>query len=354
MQKQLSIVEKAIEETINSIAIKLEDLLGTGKQNIAKMDYCASCQYLKCIELLNDMGFSTNVISIEGVRDGDGVAKYIFDKKELLTDNIINIVLDPIEGTHSGSLGGSRCLSAIAVKISNQAFRKIDDNLSCFYLASNHEQEFVNYIKIDNFFEEKKFIDILKQKKVGTLRRNESAELWKMYINEKKSVELGEDTFYLQSMLVDNIYFAGDSSLFLPFEVDYFMGRTGATESIIEAYLWLYWKGILVSGKKMKQYPLGELQYIKDRLLWANGNNTFKIADFFMDEEICNMLSYGWTEQEIRRVLGKTNWSHMYDLVYIASFTGTRDKVLKSHSNVNLEPIIRIEGDIYIDIWKKR
>lgn len=322
-----------------------------GKTSGKEIDYIATRKFDKLLGLFPEIC----VLGIEGERDGIFFSE--LQKSVVCGQNATQIAIDPVDGTKTCAMGGSRALSALAIKDSQcRKYKKVIDQLSCFYVACNTDKTFLDILyDIGNVQQ-----DIRNRIKalscISTLRRKESEDLWKYLRGEPcGQVQLGENTYYMQSRIVDNLFQAGDTSIPLFLESDYFIGRTGSSEAIIEARLWKYWKGLFVSGKKIKEYSGGIVEYLQCRINAALEPEKFNIYELFEVDEVERMRELGWEDAEILGILSPEDFAPDYDVIIIGSITGTKDRMLTQHSMYNLPPARWNETNnkFIIPIWMK-
>ena len=203
--------------------------IGTGIGNIRKIDEHATKRFDDIQNIFNNENI--NVLSIEGERDGIFISELQKLKSKQKID--VQIAVDPLDGTKTFSLGGSRSFSVLAVDTKvEKIYKKIPDQLSCFCVSSNHDEEFLQNIDLIKNNRNLLRKSLKKQETISTLRRQESEELWcyLLGVDNITGIE-GETNFYMPSMLVNNIYMAGDSSIPLFLESDNFIGRVGDRKS---------------------------------------------------------------------------------------------------------------------------
>ena len=304
--------------------------IGSGEKD--EIDFKATKRYDDLLSVYPNI----KILGIEGKRDGIFFSK--LQKKQSKKDYNAQIVCDPVDGTTACSLGGSRGLSVLAIDSRLQRiYKAVPDSLSCFYVASNVDKKILEMLEDIGNDRPRICNYISKLKSVSTIRRSESQELWRYLLQNRHKIEYGENSFYMQNMLEGNVFFAGDSSVPLFLESDNFVGRTGATEARIEARLWKYWRGFLVSGQTIKKYKGGFIEYLRRRILASKQPENFTLEEFFEKDEIIELNNYGWYKTEILSLMYSEDYAPNYDLILIASITGTKDKVLKKHSLLNLE-----------------
>ena len=351
-----------IIDIFKDIVVKIYPLIGKGRDKEKEIDEIATREFGKIIEILHSRNKEIQVLSVEGERDGIRNTKLQFCNNKQKTGYIV--CLDPIEGTLTGSLNGSRCISVISIaKNCNKGIYKLlPDSLSCFSSASNVDEKFLYNLSCDENKKigKKDYKDIFINGNISTLRRKETEQLWcnilemeEKEFEKKYKMELGENTFFMQNSLYKNVFWCGDSSMFLPFESDHFFGRTGIAEARIESRLWKYWKGLIVSSNKMKEYPTGRINYLIDRLDFINNKTKYRIEDFFTDEELECMYNNDWKNDEIIDYLVKDNFSPKFDLIMIFSITGTKDKKFSHHSKNNMKPLIynKNNNEYKVELW---
>ena len=123
-----------IIDIFSNIVVKIYPLLGQGEQVSKKIDMIATEEYGKIIEWIEkEKHGKVEILSVEGERDGISIQNYNNENNS----NFI-VSLDPIEGTLTGSLNGSRCMSVIAIHKNEESrkYKKLPDSLSCFSAAS--------------------------------------------------------------------------------------------------------------------------------------------------------------------------------------------------------------------------
>lgn len=354
-----------IIDIFSNVVVKIYPLLGQGEQVAKKIDMIATEEYGKIIEWIEKKKHGkVEILSVEGERDGISNTKIQNYNNDNNSDFIVS--LDPIEGTLTGSLNGSRCMSVIAIykNKDRRKYKKLPDSLSCFSAASKYDKNFLNNLccEEDRKIGLKLYKNRFSTGNISTLRRKETQELWNniLEINSdeftgKYKIELGEDTFYMQNMLHENIFLCGDSSIFLPFESDYFFGRTGVAEARIESQLWNYWRGLLVSSKKMSKYPSGRLNYLIDRLEFVKNREKYQVSDFFEPDELQFMKNNNWELDEIVNYIEKDMFSPQYDVIMIFSITGTKDRKFLHHSKENMKPLVynSSNNEYTTELWIK-
>lgn len=292
-------------------------------------------------------------LSFEGERDGVKVSRFqeIDHQKR---DSKYLISLDPVDGTNACAAGISRGITAIGLfeQREGEAYKSVPDCLSCFCIASNKED-----IVYETLSDIKNGTDRLKRSIndsdiISSIHRDESELFWSKLGYEFCNAKQGENELFLPSLLVDNLFLAGDTSIPLFMESDYFVGRVGASESILESQLWKNWNGVLVSSRAMKAYPTGAFDYIKDRLHAAISGDKGKINTFFLDEEIIQLYNMGWNDSNIISFNTKEDYAPDFDLILIGSITGLLDKQLGFRSGV-LQPSFFDGEKLYIEFWMK-
>lgn len=300
-----------------------------GKLDCQLIDTIATQKYNRLYDVFGIDNI--NFLAIEGERDGvidDKIYKSktcFFNKK-----NRVICSIDPIDGTKTAAYGGSRAVTVLAVALNdNIQYKAIPDRLSCFCVASNKSLDFLKFIT------DLQSVD-LHDKNISTVRRAESDILWSCLLgsNYINGIE-GENTFYMPNKYVGNLFLAGDTSITLFLESDYFIGRVGAAEARIESRLWKHWSGFLVSGNKMKKYRGGMLRYLEDRIDSLKNSDKYNLQQFFEEDEIQQLKQNDWSKNEVLQLLSDS-FSPNYDYIVIGSITGTYDKKLPIHSKKNL------------------
>lgn len=302
-----------------------------GKKQSDELDLIATRKYDDLLTIFPKI----NVIGIEGERDGIYVSE--LQKIKNSNDCEVQLAIDPIDGTKTCGLGGSRAVSVLAVDSRvTKVYKKIPDTLSFFSVASNIDREFTNVIY--EFAQDKQFVrqKIRSVNNISSLRRDESEQLWDYISGELQTYHVGETTCYLPNRLGNNIFEAGDSSVTLFLESEHFIGRSGASEAILEARLWKYWKGLLVSGRRLKRDPEGAISHLCRRINAAVNQECIELCDFFEEAEIEELEKNGWKKSEILGLLDPNQVAPDFNLIIIASISGTIDCVLKTHSRFNL------------------
>ena len=109
-----------------------------------------------------------------------------------------------------------------------------------------------------------------------------------------------------------------------------------------------------MSGKKMKSYKYGSIEYLKRRILGTYNTKSYDVKEFFELDELEQLYNCGWKNDDILKLYSKDEFSPDYDLVVIGSITGTLDSKLSSHSRVNLERLYYGQNNILrIQSWIK-
>ncbi len=349
-------------DVIEKIVIKSYPFLSLGKPISLIMDQFATKEYDRLLQAALNIGYSIQVLSVEGERDGVFCSEMQTFEESSKKPNLI-IVVDPIDGTLTGSRGGARCLSVIGISENKKgkSFKKLPDCLSCFSVGSQENNKFLehlcvngNKIGLNNF--EKDFMTL----NISTLHRAETKELFSNLLGlsveefEKKyRFSIGERTLYRPNLAYKMIIFVGDTSVSLPLETKNFIGRTGIAEARLESSMWKYWRGLIVSGSKMKRYEGGPIKYLIDRMNCANNQKDIDITSLFEESEMKAMLNYGWKLGEIASFLEKDEFTPEFKLICIASISGTRDRYLKSMQLGNLKPCMFIpeKNSILYETW---
>lgn len=323
-----------------------------GKGNSYIIDQIATKQF----DLLSEILSSDNIkiLSFEGERDGVKTSK--FQEMKYKNGNAEYLVsLDPVDGTGACAFGVSRGISALGIfeQRGEKRYKTIPDCLSCFCIASNKRD-----IVKDTLSDIKNKTGKLKNSIHGndiisSIHRDESELFWDELGFKLCRAKEGEKKLFLPNLLVDNLFLAGDTSISLFLESDYFIGRIGASESILESQLWKKWKGVLVSSKRMKEYPGSMFAYIKDRLDAAISGDESKIGVFFSDEEIMQLYNMGWSDSEIINFNIKEDYAPDFDLILIGSITGTMDDQLSFCPKDFLKSAIFDGENLYIQFWIK-
>ena len=313
-------------------------LLGSGEEKAPEMDRLASRRFDALAEVALRNGYPLSVVAFEGERDGINASVLQDMDNSPIPEGRLVVAVDPIDGTLAGARGASRCLSVLAAGTTNRVIKRVPDGLSCFYVASRDDPYFLTHLHSDGFrIGRWREIGASRGGVIGTLRRNESDELWRNILGSDcflgKS-EIGDRDYYLPNLLTDKIFFAGDGSLSLFYETDAFIGRTGAAEAVIESRLWSHWRGLLVSGNMIKRYSGGQIRYYHDRIAAAHDGGI--ASRFFLTSEIDELYRNGWTEIEILSPLAPNDFSPPFRHFVLGSLTGTRDSVLSRHSKNNL------------------
>lgn len=331
-------IESFLVETISNIAFRVYPLIGRGQEVKSEIDYIATECWSNAIKKLSMVtGYDVQAISVEGERDGIKTGR--LQKDFEISNRALPIALDPIDGTTAGATGSSRCITAIGLSLTpNAAYKIIPDNISCFYMASNSDCDFVEEF---NLTLPK---SVSSDDKLATIHRKDTSILFEQALGGKKLYTLaiqdgyqGESGYYLPSYMMKDVFIAGDTSIPLFFECEHFMGRTGASEARLESRLWKYWKGFLVSSSIMKKDPIN---YINNRLnLIKSPPKKWDASSFFEDHELEKLYKYGWTDEEILAHYSADSFSPDFDLILIGSLTGTKDSRLPEHSMFNLEKI---------------
>lgn len=323
-------------ETVQNIAAKVQPLIGGGIDVQKSIDNIAGKEIYQMLRRCNEKNCEIETLSIEGERDGVEVSFLYENTKK---SEKYYLLSDPIEGTLSASRGGSRCVSVLALGKKEREYLKIPDELSCFYSASNTDEKFVELIWKIIEGEEIVSLEQYREDIIGTLRRQESEEFWKrIFFEGRLELIQGEKSFYYPNAICENVFFAGDSSILLFFECEHFCGRTGVAEARIEAQLWKYWKGLIVSGKRIKEYMGGMLGYLRDYMRSIREKN-FCMENFFEAREVRALKQLGWTSEKVMSIFGPQQFSPTLEIAIIGSLTGTYDSVFSEHSNNNLSPI---------------
>lgn len=305
--------KKNIENELISIVLDVSKAvypyLGSG--NVEIMDLIATEKYSKFFD--DWTNGNINVLAIEGERDG--IINTRIKKRQKLYSYVKPqklLAIDPIDGTTTAALGGSRAVTIIALSSNpknNYGYKILPDSLSCFYAASNVSESF-----LENVTNLKK--GGIVEANVSTLRRAESHELWSYLLdNTQLPGEEGEKTCYMPNMIYRNVFFAGDTSVTLFLESQHFLGRTGATEARIESRLWKYWSGFLVSGNKIKKYRGGALKYYHDRIHAVKHGSYHMVKQFFEENELLKLYNLGWTNEEIMQIQQREKFSPPYDIM---------------------------------------
>lgn len=340
------ISKEEIIDFVCRIVIEAKKYIGIGEEYARVAD----CEVTKLFDKLTNIIQIQEVLSIEGERDGisGGLLQNVYIKNRNRKEGY-SVSVDPIDGTTACVRGGSRSNCALSVwKKTRQKYKKVPDSLSCFCAASNVDANFLKNICIEN-----QHIGIFEKNKnykpyiIATLHRSESEEVWKniLKINILQGIQ-GEKNFYLPNMLYENIFFAGDSSLTLPIESDCFLGRVGVAEARIEGALWKYWRGVLVSGRRMKKYSEGQMKYLIRRIGLAQSGKG-NIDEFFEEDELRQLEMWGWKKEEIGGFLEKEIFIPEIKILIIATITGTKDRVLNTHSKYNLSGIEEVGKNRY-------
>ncbi len=359
--KMQSLIECVIDVIDESI-VKIYPFLGLGKPIALLMDELVTKEYDRLLQQALCSGYNVQVLSAEGERDG-----ILCSEIQTFEDNAdrpsLIIAVDPIDGTLTGSRGGSRCLSVVGMSKNKKekSYKKLPDRLSCFYAGSQDDGKFLEHLCTDgdkiglkNF--EKDFLEL----NISTLHRAETKELFAsllgLSIDEFETryrFSIGERTFYRPNMAFRKIFYAGDTSISLPLETRNFIGRTGIAEARLEAGMWKYWKGLIVSGSKMKRYEGGQIKYLVDRIKCAHSGKETDILNLFEEAEIAEMLNYGWNLGDIAGFLEKDEFTPDFDFTCIASITGTQDRNLKYEPQASLKPCTFIpeENSIFYEMW---
>lgn len=342
---------KEIEYNFEKIINELYPKLGKGEENKGIIDEIATKLYIDLFYKINKNIMPIEILGIEGKRDGVNIPHiHIPDFR-----TPYKLMIDPIEGTLTGAKGGSRCLSVIGLYYGNKDIKKLPDDIDIFAVGSNISSDlgkiFFNTADISE-----KWIQEVKEKgyTIASLNRSETEELLKNFfkVSYKEDDFIGEDTMYFPNRRVENFFLVGDTTIFCPFETEYYWGRTGSVEGRIESSLWKYWQGVLISSKKMKNYVKGQSSYIQDRIKWANSQSQFCIEDFFEEEQIIQLKEIGWNEEEIKHLLYKQDFHPRLLYLWICSLTGTKDRKFEIHSKINLEPIQYFNKKKFFEILK--
>lgn len=323
-----------------------------GKGNSYIIDQIATKQFDLLSEILNSDNIK--VLSLEGERDGVKASK--FQEMKYKNGNAEYLIsLDPVDGTGACASGVSRGITALGIfeQRGGKRYKTVPDCLSCFCIASNQRD-----ILKDTLSDIKNKTGELKNSIhdvaiISSLHRDESELFWREMGFELCCAKEGETNLFLPNLLIDNLFLAGDTSISLFLESDYFIGRIGASESILESQLWEKWKGVLVSSKTMKEYPGSMFAYIKDRLDAAISEDKRKIGMFFSDEEIMQLYNMGWSDSEIINFNMKENYAPDFDLILIGSITGTMDDQLSFCPKDFLKPAFFDGKNLYIQFWIK-
>lgn len=339
--------EEIIVQHLHKISNKIYPFLGLGAAVKEIIDLIATNQFG---ELINDFPNSISdisILSVEGRRDGISGTEIQNEKYEKENSKIF-LALDPIDGTLSCSRGGTRGVSVIGLAENNEnkKYKIIPDEFSCLSIGSNIEKDFLEHLNIYNMRIGKDcFKNDFENKKISFINREDTFELlfemlrmdYKNFI-ETYNIEIGDNSGYTRNLCIQDNIFVGDSTITLPLESDYFIGRVGISEARLESFLWKYWKGLLVSSKRMKKYPGGTKKYIIDRICSIN-NLDININDFFENEEIELLHKYGWTDYEIRNFLNTDNFTPDYKFILISSLVGTLDGQLSFKPHNWLAPL---------------
>lgn len=343
------IIKQEIESTFNNLIPSIYPYIGKGEMNKEKIDEIATNLYIELYYKLEQASISVDMLGIEGKRDGVYVP-------ELRTkDSDLKLIIDPIEGTLTGARGGSRCLSVVGLYYDNNKLKALPDDIDFFYIGSHISPDLG-----DDFFSNMSVSSNWRKNckknnfSISSLHRSETLEILNTFfqVPYKLPKFWGEETTYYPMGIIDNFLLVGDSTIFCPFETDYYFGRSGSIEGRIESGLWKYWKAILVSSEKMKKYSKGKIQYIKDRIMWAKGDPRFNINDFFTKIQISNLKKMNWNENEIKKILNKEDIISQLVTLWICSITGTKDNNLNIHSKFNLKPISYTKNLINFEILK--
>lgn len=333
-------IANVVVDIMSNIVKDIVPLYGKGEGAEKQLDRLATDRFDALVPFFEEKKIKYCVLAAEGERDG--VPPSLLQKH---SDNTAKyyISLDPLEGTTSAARGGSRCLLAFAGGFSNELYKPLPDQLSCFTLASNEvpiETRDVESLKsVKSFFlRNKSFMQF------SSLRRRETEGLLEKLGLSNPTIVNGESSFYMPSALANEVYLAGDCSLPLFLETDGYIGRSGIAEARIESRLWKFWAGVIVSGKIMKNYPSGMMGYLGDRLKAASNGEASKARYFFTPQEMTDMHCCGWSDEEIISVLTPKSFSPDYTTIIIGSLSGTEDRVLKRHSKRNMLPI-KISGN---------
>lgn len=326
---------REIIKTICQAVYDIYSMIGSGYINAKKMDIIATRRYDDLLNFCDQQCKTVHTLGVEGERDKIYVSE--LQKMANVRACDVQVSLDPIDGTLACSKGLCRSVSVIALdSVSTKKYNKIIDELSCFTFASNCNAEFLDgfaYIGRNR----NELTSLLKGKCISTLNRRESEELWDYFLPFDKECQYGEKRLYLPNILKENLFMAGDTSIPLFLESDYYIGRSGATESLIEARLWRFWKGLLISGTKLKQCSGNVIEFLKSRIDAAYNPQCYNVSDFFTEVETRKMMELGWDKKKMLQLLSPECFAPKYDFICIASITGTKDWNLKKHSTLNLE-----------------
>lgn len=351
MNKEKKIFNKEEYKVIKLILrgiFNIYSLIGTGKKY--EIDSIMTQKFDELSLIYDDY----DVLSIEGKRDGVIVAEIQNTKNQDSSKR--KIVLDPIDGTLPCSKGGSRSISAIAIAnhVTNNIL-KVPDNISCFSFGSNINPfygEVLNSTGFESEFMKKMFQD---SGMISTLHRKESEKFWEEYFENEDKLIVGENTCYFPNELSHKLFKAGDTSIPLFLETDSYIGRSGGTEALIEARLWKFWSGLLVSGEKIKNFHGGPNLYLRERVKYSKNFFEQGAKLLFEKWELEQLYKLGWSNEKIMKPLNGANFSPDYDFIAIASITGTFDQKFKIHSNRNLRPILfdKIKHQMTVNFWVK-
>ena len=327
---QLLSLERCLLNIIKNVGMQVYPLIGASDKKA--IDETATMCFDELLNWGAENGVTVHAISIEGERDGILVSP--LQTMQPWQKAALAAAIDPIDGTTPCAAGGSRCVSAAAVSLSPQVrYLAIPDELSCFCFASNTDPAFAA---------DARFAlppDCSTQNRIATLHRAESKELWEFLLSKPlEPKQLGEKSFYLPNMITDEIFFAGDTSIPLFYECDHFLGRVGISEARMESRLWRFWRGIIVSAKRLKEQPVA---YLQQRMKAAYNPSSYRVNDFFTAEEVSRLKLYGWDDVDILRLHTPQTFAPVYDLILIGSITGTKDAVLDEHSQKNFHAIRR-------------
>lgn len=353
--------ETILLDHISSLSNLIFPFIGLGPEVKSLIDLIATYQFDFLFDDLKKYKNNISILSVEGKRDGitgTEIQKKIHAKEY----SDVYLAIDPVDGTLTTSKGGSRGMSVVGISenFDNKKYKLIPDQFSCLSIASNIEKEFIDNLNIfDGHIGKDSFKNDFINKKISFINRKDTFDLLSDMLRIKTDdffnnfeLQLGENTGYSQNLCICNNLFVSDSTISLPLESDYFLGRTGIAEARLESYLWKHWKGILVSSSKMKKYSKGTNNYFKDRLLSVN-NLDYSLLDFFEEEEIEILHKYGWTNDEIRGYINTSSFTPNYSTIIISSLTGTWDKKLTYLPNNYLNPLKydNIDKKLIIEYW---
>lgn len=321
-----------------------------GKGNAKLMDEIATKYYDQLYHILNTENI--RVLSLEGERDGIFCGQLQKSTNCQLPD--VQISLDPIDGTKACACGESRGITALAIDTKvEKLYKRIPDLLSCFCIAS-HDRD-VAHIVMDDLEKGTKNLwkTIGNDGVVSSIHRSESLEFWEYLGVDLEKRKEGESRLTFANLLFEQLYLAGDTSIPLFLESQYFIGRVGASEAVMESRLWENWIGALVSSKQMRSYPSGQVAYLRDRMMAAQMHDISKIEQFFTQEEIQALYNSGWSKEEMISPIIPDDFSPDFSLIVIGSITGLIDSKFTQHSKLNLDRAVFKDNQLCTDFWIK-